>query len=128
MVGEQKAVRENRHGRPAPTASQFRLRSSDLTPESQLIGFHLKGHRTPQGLAANDMLQFGDIEIEESHAWVQWVFPSPEPSQFNKTAPTLTWQEAVTLASDAKFIERLESSTARYLVILGPQRSLAART
>jgi len=89
-----------------------------LTPESQLIGFHLKGHRTPQGLAANDMLQFGDIEIEESHAWVQWVFPSPEPSQFDKTAPTLTWQEAVTLASDAKFIERLENATARYLKFL----------
>jgi ADP-ribosylglycohydrolase len=89
-----------------------------LPADGQLIGFHLKGHLTQNGLAADNLLHFSDGEIEQSHTWVQWMFPSPEPSQFNRTAPTLSWQEAIELAGDARFIERLENSVAKYLGFL----------
>ena len=38
----------------------------------------------------DDVLAFDDKTMERCHNYIQWVFPIPEPSQFNYQAPVLT--------------------------------------
>ena len=58
---------------------------------SPLIEFYLgyardlSGHRT-----IGHMMAFSDHQLESYHDYIQWVFPLPEPSRFNPTAPLLT--------------------------------------
>lgn len=36
---------------------------------------------------------FGDEQLESCHDYIQWLFPLPEPSKFNPTAPLLSKED-----------------------------------
>jgi len=57
---------------------------------SAIIEF-LKGIGTDdKGRTLDEIVQWSDAKLEYSHDTIQWLFPLPEPSQFNPDAPVLT--------------------------------------
>jgi hypothetical protein len=54
---------------------------------SKLVEFFTQGGMDNKGRTLRDILSQSDEWLEATHDWVQWVFPIPEPSRFNKGAP-----------------------------------------
>jgi hypothetical protein len=64
-------------------------------------------------------------KLSEEHDWVQWAFPTDEPSRFNPFAPVLTKDEVVEISGDYeamgnylqlvdKFLDYLEETRAEW--------------
>lgn len=61
--------------------------------ESELIKFY-KGSGTDQsGRKISDIWNFNHSQLEYNHDFIQWLFPLPERSRFNYSAPVLTKQD-----------------------------------
>lgn len=54
-----------------------------------IVDFYLDGKtlRKDLGFTFEDFLRFNDEQLEQCHAYIQWVFPLREVSQFNPDAP-----------------------------------------
>lgn len=57
---------------------------------SKLLCFYSGGIPDCEGRLFDDILSFSDEELEKYHDYIQWIFPTDEPSRFNKNAPLLT--------------------------------------
>jgi len=57
---------------------------------SLLVNFYRGESRDAEGRFLEELLAWNDDELEEVHNFVQWLFPLPEPSQFNPDAPLLS--------------------------------------
>ena len=59
-------------------------------PDSRVLEFY-RGHgRDHRGRLLADILGFDFYELEFHHDYIQWLFPLPEPSGANASAPLLT--------------------------------------
>jgi hypothetical protein len=58
-------------------------------------------------------------KLEMDHDWVQWAFPSNEPSKMNSAAPTLTREESEVFLSDPELQKRVKKSFLVFLDFLG---------
>lgn len=56
--------------------------------------FYLNRIPNIDGVMLYDMLRQSDEELEQCHDVIQWMFPLPEPSQYNPTAPLITEEES----------------------------------
>lgn len=59
---------------------------------SQVAMFHLGcwNDVDDKGRTRDQILAWGDIDLERTHDHVQWLFPTVKPSNFNSKAPVLT--------------------------------------
>ena len=84
----------------------------------QIVEFY----RGERGNTNNDML--ADIltwtngRLEMGHDWVQWVFPSNEPSRLNSDAPTMTLEESQYFEANVDLQQKVLTSFKRYLQFL----------
>ena len=53
----------------------------------------LLGEPNPSGLTVEKIMAMSPLELEDKHDWVQWAFPTWEPSRYNLSAPVLTRAE-----------------------------------
>jgi opioid growth factor receptor-like protein len=60
---------------------------------SQLIRFYAGEGADHRGRTLNQILTWNDRELEQTHDYIQWLFPLIEPSRFNPDAPLLTAQD-----------------------------------
>src|SRR5689334_17044420 len=58
-------------------------------------------------------------QLEECHDQIQWLFPVPEPSQLNPTAPLLTPEVIATFSRDDAMKARLRLSFERIVKFFG---------
>lgn len=56
---------------------------------------------------------------EDSHDFIQWVFPVPRPSEFNEWAPVLTRDQLAELGSEPDVRKNLIAAHERMLAFLG---------
>jgi Opioid growth factor receptor (OGFr) conserved region len=54
-----------------------------------LVGFYRDGARDDRGRALVEVLAWDDDQLETVHDFIQWVFPLPERSGANPSAPVL---------------------------------------
>ena len=59
-------------------------------PNDLLIGFWSKDGNNTEGVTLKMMLSYSDEQLENKHNYIQWLFPSKEPSNYNTKAPCLT--------------------------------------
>ena len=64
------------------------------------IAMRERDHIPVRGDTLDEIMKWPDEWLEEDHDYIQWLFPSTEPSQMNSAAPTLTrdesyWQDAI---------------------------------
>jgi hypothetical protein len=57
---------------------------------SQLLDFYRGTQLDSSGRMLHEIWDWTDDDLEAIHDFIQWLFPLPEPSQFNPDAPLLT--------------------------------------
>ena len=75
----------------------------------------------------DQILAWDDRRLEAVHDYIQWVFPTRQPSGVNPVAPLVTAATARAFAAHAGFRERLRTSLDRMLAFYGLRRSPEGR-
>lgn len=65
-----------------------------------LVAFYRGDGRDHRGRALNDIHEFDFHELEFHHDYIQWLFPLPEPSAANASAPLLSNEDIAAFNSD----------------------------
>lgn len=60
---------------------------------SALISFYLGEAPDAEGRMWEDVMKFNHAQLEYVHDYIQWLFPSDEPSNFNTDAPLLSEED-----------------------------------
>jgi hypothetical protein len=88
---------------------------------SQLIDFYRGEGTDAEGRRLDDILRWRNNMLEAVHDFIQWLFPLPEPSQFNPDAPLLTAEDIAAFKYDRVMRANLYRSLERMLRFLGLQ-------
>eukprot|EP00904_Undaria_pinnatifida_P003108 jgi/Undpi1/12799/HiC_scaffold_7.g02466.m1 len=78
------------------------LRGADVSP---IVAFYRDGGRTlglragGQGLSLSEIFEKTDEWLEKKHDYIQWLFPTQQPSRYASNAPILTSRDIIELAS-----------------------------
>ncbi|HMF15157.1 MAG TPA: opioid growth factor receptor-related protein [Gemmataceae bacterium] len=96
---------------------------------SRLLDFYRGRATDNEGRWLRDLWDWDDDALESVHDFIQWLFPLPEPSQFNPNAPLLTPADVAAFRADASLRANLRRSFERILSFLGfaerPDESIA---
>lgn len=65
--------------------------------------------KTPEGLCVSDVLTFSDMELENNHKYVQYLFPGRKKSLYNLKAPILTDAELKKILVDEACLENIRA-------------------
>jgi len=71
------------------------------------------------GYLLHQILRWSNDDWEEDHSFIQWVFPTNQPSMFNADAPVLTADEITIIQSDPHIQEALGVIYHRWLRFCG---------
>lgn len=85
---------------------------------SLIADFYL-GSANSDGRTLGDVLSSSDGEWDAAHDFIQWVFPTPEPSMFNGDAPLATAEDAVLFRENPDVRKKLVAAFERFLSFLG---------
>jgi hypothetical protein len=86
---------------------------------SQLLDFYRGDATDSEGRRLRDLWTWDDDALEAVHDFIQWLFPLPEPSQFNPNAPLLTQEDIAGFRADEALRANLRRSFDRILTFLG---------
>lgn len=75
------------------------------------------------GYTLEQVLGWPDEDFEVQHDFVQWLFPTGEPSMFNPDAPVLDAATIARFRADPLLRHRLRRSFARWLAFCGVVRT-----
>jgi hypothetical protein len=86
---------------------------------ADIIEFYRSAAADGEGRRLDEILAWDYIRLELIHDFIQWLFPLPEPSQFNDDAPVLTSKQIQLFHADASLRENLLRSTEKLLGFYG---------
>lgn len=84
-----------------------------------LVAFYRDGARDDQGRTLREILAWPDDDLEDIHNFIQWLFPLPERSGANPSAPTLDSAAIAAFRSTPAMRDRLRQALDRMLVFYG---------
>lgn len=58
--------------------------------EGGIIAFYLNQQRNDRGKTIQDIWNYDYTQLEDDHSFIQWMFPTDRPSNYNSTAPLVT--------------------------------------
>lgn len=85
--------------------------------ESFLIGTGTDRH----GRTYNQIIRYNDLQLENDHSYIQWVFPTETQSEYNALAPVMSREQAKKLADIGLVKENLHRMFMRMLLFYGVQ-------
>jgi hypothetical protein len=87
----------------------------------RIVGF-LSGERPDDtGRYLRDILDWSDDRLESVHDFIQWMFPLPEPSPVNPSAPVLDKDTVAVIRASTELQHALRRSWLRMLRFYGLQ-------
>jgi hypothetical protein len=87
-----------------------------------LIGFYRDGTRDDAGRTHAEIIAWDDERLAGVHDFIQWLFPLPERSSANPTAPVLDLATVTAFRESAEMRDRLRASFDRMLKFYGMKR------
>ena len=87
-----------------------------------IVSFY-RGGRDSEGRAVADILAWDDERLEAVHDYIQWVFPTKQPSGVNPAAPLVTAGTISEFEKDPLLRAGLRSSLDRMLRFYGLRRN-----
>lgn len=90
--------------------------------ESTLIKFFRGDGTDHAGRTLEDILALDDFWLEHTHDYLQWLFPIPEPSQYNAWVPVLTQEDIAWFRTDGHLRTRQIRALDRMLAFYGLER------
>lgn len=101
---------------------KYRLHERDNEPplvnqvgDQLLLRFFLNEENQCIPHRHEDIVKFTDSEIEKYHDFIQWIFPTSQPSRFNGDAPTIDEHFATMLHGNQCALQNYCKSCRRYL-------------
>lgn len=85
----------------------------------QIVEFYRGERPNHVGYTLDQIMGFSRYLFEIDHDYVQWLFPSNEPSQMNAEAPTLTREEAAIFCADPELKDKVKQSFIKMLDFYG---------
>jgi hypothetical protein len=82
---------------------------------SKIIDFYREESGNNNGHRLSEILSWSDGALEMDHDYIQWLFPSNEPSNFNADAPVLTQEDAAIFKADPELRAKVKESFLRIL-------------
>jgi hypothetical protein len=73
------------------------------------------------GLSIKDVWKFSSHDYEKEHNFIQWAFPSDEPSSINPWSPVVKYKDMITFRLNVKLRLKLLRSFRQFLMTLGLQ-------
>lgn len=97
------------------------LQIARMTTQSKLVRFyeHPNGGKDFKGRTLSSILQWHDDDLEDSHNYIQTLFPLPEGSPFNSQAPPIDKATCDAFHSRPELRGRLRESFVRILSFYG---------
>ena len=89
------------------------------THRSPLVAFYRDGAPDDEGRTLAEILAWDDDRLEAVHSFIQWLFPLPEPSGANPSAPILGTTTIITFRSSVAMQQRLRQAFDRMLRFYG---------
>jgi hypothetical protein len=86
---------------------------------SHLVAFYRGEGTDTEGRSLEQILAWNDDDLEAVHDFIQWLFPLPEPSQYNPDAPLLATEDIAAFKNDPVLQANLMKSFERILGFLG---------
>jgi len=90
--------------------------------ESALIKFFRGDGTDHAGRTLEDILALDDFWLEHTHDYLQWLFPIPEPSQYNARVPVLTREDIAWFRTDRHLRTQQIRALDRMLAFYGLER------
>lgn len=90
--------------------------------ESALIKFFRGDGTDHAGRTIEDILALDDFWLEHTHDYLQWIFPIPEPSQYNARVPVLTREDRAWFRTDRRLRAQQTRALDRMLAFYGLER------
>jgi len=87
--------------------------------DSALVAFYRGDGRDHRGRLLSDIHEFDIHELEFTHDYIQWLFPLPEPSGANESAPLLSKDDIAAFTGDASLRKALLESLQLMLQFYG---------
>src|SRR4051812_28438615 len=84
----------------------------------RLTGF-FAGGADDEGGSFDEILGWDDARLEMVHDYIQWIFPLPERSGANPSAPMLSAEAVAAIRGNAEMQGRLRSAFLRMLAFYG---------
>lgn len=85
----------------------------------QLLAFFRGAGTDSEGRLLDEILQWDDSRLEICHDYIQWLFPTDEPSAVNPDAPLIDSPHIEAFAGDAALRRNLARSFERMLAFYG---------
>jgi hypothetical protein len=79
----------------------------------------LGGGADDEGRTLDEILAWDDARLEMVHDYIQWLFPLPERSGANPSAPVLDTASVAAILGNAEMQERLRTAFRRMLAFYG---------
>ena len=86
-----------------------------------VVAFY-SGGRDTEGRTLEDLWSWSDDRLEGVHDYIQWMFPTVQPSGVNPFAPLVTRQTIQAFATNPPLLDRLRQSLDRMLSFYGLRR------
>jgi hypothetical protein len=87
--------------------------------ETKIVAFYRGDGRDHRGRSLADIHEFDFQALELHHDYIQWLFPLPEPSGANASAPLLTDDDIASFTSDPALARALRQSLELMLQFYG---------
>ena len=115
--------------RPDAVARHYRKgdRPQRLMGDSPLVAFYRGDGRDHRGRSLSDIQELDFYELEFNHDYIQWLFPLPEPSGANASAPLLSNDDIARFQSDESLRKRLLQSFELMLSFFGLEWPIRCR-
>ena len=88
-----------------------------------VVDFYLGKKTDTSGRTLAKILAWNYYELETTHDYIQWLFPLPEPSQYNQLAPLLDAEQIARFLTDAELRRQLMVSFDMMLGFYGFERN-----
>lgn len=95
------------------------IRSEEPRPRAPLVAFYRDGAPDDRGRTLAEILAWPDEGLEAVHDYIQWMFPLPERSGANPSAPTLDEATIRAFHATAEMRNRLRQAFERMLRFYG---------
>jgi hypothetical protein len=86
---------------------------------SRILDYYRGEGTDTKGRSLKEIWDWDNDSLEEVHDFIQWLFPLPEPSQFNPDAPLLSAEDIAAFQCDPVLRANLMKSFERILGFLG---------
>ena len=85
---------------------------------TSIISFLEGSDKDNRGWLLSDIWKFNDTQIENTHTFIQWVFPTDEPSRATPGSPILDEEEIVKIQNSEQAKQNLSKSADWYFNFL----------